>query len=113
MKRRRESRRNPRPYELLCYPNRIRLTSVCRPRLGMDTLDKSLERRENRRNQWGLYERDRLISLLIVRSSHAAKRRMMDQSQLSWIAGFISNIADDVLRDRGTRTTDDWNAFAA
>lgn len=37
----------------------------------------------------------------------------MDQSQISWIAGFISNIAADVLRDRGTRTTDDWNAFAA
>jgi hypothetical protein len=33
----------------------------------METLDKSLERRENRRNQWGFYERDRLISLLIIR----------------------------------------------
>lgn len=37
----------------------------------------------------------------------------MDESQLKWIAGFISNIADDVVRDRSTRTTDDWNAFAA
>ncbi len=37
----------------------------------------------------------------------------MDRLQLNWIAGYISNIADDVLRDRGTRTTDNWNAFAA
>ena len=32
-------------------PNRIRLTSDCRPRLVMENLDKCLERRENRRNQ--------------------------------------------------------------
>ena len=39
----------------------------------MEILDKSLERRENRRNQWGFYERDRLTSLLIVKGTRGTQ----------------------------------------
>jgi hypothetical protein len=48
----------------------------------MENLDKSVERRENRRNQWGFYERDRLISLLVVRPQFLNRERNMSVGSL-------------------------------